>query len=331
MCKITKKQYVLFLKYVLTFVVFLGRISVLYYGVERKEEKGLHREHMTVDQYKAVAEVVHNEVKNMPKQIDTIPTMFNKKVVKVKVEDLETLEKRAKLSLEHEKASKQIEKGSKTQYVDLIHDKERELEHQKQLTRELQREKDALTRDRIECRKEQQKAESMKQKYEDLYHEQVNLNAKCEDLRAQIVVKDHAISELRQENTSLRGQIADLRATIEERVQKAVEPLQKQIQGFKERIADLEERLDGMCQSLTNVTKAFGMLKHDKDGYQVHLNEKQSRLFTAIEKYTTKWLREENKEDMAVDVEKHIGISKGISKEIEALTPKRTISHDRGR
>ena len=268
------------------------------YGVERKAEKGLHREHMTVDQYKAVAEVVHNEVKNMPKQIETIPTMFNKKVVKVKVEDLENLEKRAKLSLEHEKASKQIEKGSKTQYVDLIHDKERELERQKQLTRELQREKDAFTRDRIECRKEQQKAESMKQKYEDLYHEQVNLNAKCEDLRAQIVVKDHTINELRQENTTLRGQIADLRATIEDRVQKAVEPLKEQIQGFM-------DKMKGMAETTRNITRAVTWIK---DTFN---NDKLHEVCGAVQDYSERWLTEDGFPDMAEGV-RQADLSKGI-------------------
>ena len=66
------------------------------------------------------------------------------------------------------------------------------------------------------------------------------------------------------------------------------------------------------------------MLKHDKDdGYKVKLNEKQSRLFDAIEKYTVKKLRTEHQEVMAEEVEKRFGISKNIAKEIEKLTPHR--------
>lgn len=78
-----------------------------------------------------------------------------------------------------------------------------------------------------------------------------------------------------------------------------------------------------MCESLTNVVKAFNLLKYDKDsGYRVELTKKQSRLFDGLENYAKNWLREENKHDMVADIEKHIGLSKGIEKEIKALEPK---------
>lgn len=295
------------------------------YHLERAQDKGLAQEHLTVDQYKAVAERIHAEVKQIPKQIETAPMMLNKERVTVKKTDLEQLEQRARLSLVHEKATKELVKEVKKDV------KETHQYNVDKMSRALMYQQGAENLfDR--ANEEKKKAEELRQKAEKMVKAQEELNDRYKRLYNAYTEQKQTIESLQTENTSLKRQNADLRATIEERVQKAVEPLQKQIQGFKERIADLQERLDGMCQSLTNVTKAFGMLKHDKeDGYQVHLNEKQSRLFTAIEKYTTKWLREENKEDMAVDVEKHIGISKGISKEIEALTPKRTISHDRGR
>lgn len=295
------------------------------HGLERAEDRGLDQEHLTVDQYKAVAERIHNEVKQIDKQIESKPTFFSKKTVKVKVEDLEQLEHRAKLSLVHEKATKELVKEVKK---DVQETHQYNLDHMSKALMYQQGAENLFDR----ANEEKKKAEELRQKAEKMVKAQEELNDRYKRLYNAYTDQKQTIESLQTENTSLKRQNADLRATIEERVQKAVEPLQKQIQGFKERIADLEERLDGMCQSLTNVTKAFGMLKHDKeDGYQVNLNEKQSRLFTAIEKYTTKWLRTENKEDMAVDVEKHIGISKGISKEIEAITPKRTISHDRGR
>lgn len=295
------------------------------YHLERAQDKGLDQEHLTVDQYKAVAERIHAEVKQIPKQIETAPMMLNKERVTVKKTDLEQLEQRAKLSLVHEKATKQlvaeVKKDAKETHQYNVDKMSRALMYQQGAENLFDR-----------ANEEKKKAEKLRQKAEKMVKAQEELNDRYKRLYNAYTEQKQTIESLQTENTSLKRQNADLRATIEERVQKAVEPLQKQIQGFKERIADLQERLDGMCQSLTNVTKAFGMLKHDKeDGYQVHLNEKQSRLFTAIEKYTTKWLREENKEDMAVDVEKHIGISKGISKEIEALTPKRTQNQDRGR
>ena len=40
------------------------------YDIKRTADKGLNREHMTVDQYKATVEQIHNEVKSMPRQIE---------------------------------------------------------------------------------------------------------------------------------------------------------------------------------------------------------------------------------------------------------------------
>lgn len=295
------------------------------YGLERTADKGLHQEHKSVDYYKTVVNDIHNEVKNMPKQIESAPTLLNKDRVTVKKDDLEQLEQRAKLSLVHEKATKELVSEVKKDYQDS------KQYNTNKMSLALMYQNDA-EREFARAREERTKAKELYEKYQRLYKGQEEINTNYKKLYGVYENQKQTITELRTENTSLRGQIDDLRRSIEERVQKAVEPLQEQIKGFKTKIHSLEERLDGMCQSLANVTKAFGMLKHDKeDGYQVNLNEKQSRLFNALEKYTTKWLREENKEDMAVDVEKHIGISNGISKEIEELTPKRTIDRGRGR
>ena len=295
------------------------------HGLQRAEDKGLDQEHLTVDQYKAVAERIHAEVRQMPKQIETAPMMFNKERVTVRKDDLERLEQRAKLSLEHEKATKKL-------VSDLKQDRKEGREYiEKQMSKADSHE---LTAQRTleRANEEYRKAKEVRLQAERLYHQQKELNQTYNELVTVYQSQKETIADLQTENRTLRAEILDLRQSVEKRIQQAVEPLKEQIQAFKERIADLEERLHGMCQSLTNVTKAFGMLKHDKeDGYAVSLNDKQSRLFTAIEKYTTKWLREERKEEMAVDVEKHIGISKGISKEIDALTPHRNRGMDRGR
>lgn len=291
------------------------------YGLERAEEKGIKREHMSIDQYKAVAEQIHNEVRELPKQIETAPTFLNKERVTVKKSDLEALEQRAKLSLVHEKATEELQKDIKKRA-------DNDQRYISRKTIQLLTELDNAEKQLNKANKEYNKATELRKQAERMLKTQEELNKDFIKLGNAYVKQKQTIESLKAENTSLKAQIADLRATIEQRVQTAVEPLQKQITGFKECVADLEERLDGICLSLACVTKAFGMLKYDDD-YRVALNDKQSRLFDAIEKYTIKWLRTEHKEDMAVDVEKNVGISKGISTEIKALTPNK--SHDRGR
>ncbi|WP_207653333.1 hypothetical protein, partial [Clostridioides difficile] len=85
------------------------------------------------------------------------------------------------------------------------------------------------------------------------------------------------------------------------------------------KINDLSERLKGVYDCFRNAVKAIGMLKYDKtDGYKVEgLTKKQDRLIDGIAEYGAKWAREDGFPDHAEDMEKHIGISKGIQKLVE--------------
>lgn len=138
-------------------------------------------------------------------------------------------------------------------------------------------------------------------------------------------------NKFEKENTVLKHWIADLSNSFHERVELSLKPLKEQNEGYKAKIKHLEELFNGMCQSLANVTKTFALIKRgNEEGDQVDLSEKQTRLITAIEKYVTKWLRAENKEVMASEVENNIGISKGIEEEIELLTPRKRMDRGRG-
>ena len=175
----------------------------------------------------------------MPKQIETAPMMFNKERVTVRKDDLEQLEKRAKLSLTHEKATKQLVMDSKDT-----------------LSQAMQQQRSAEERLKM-AEQEHRKAVEMRKMYEQKYQEQVQINTTCEELKAQIVVKDYRIRELQTENTSLRGQIADLRQTIEQRVQKAVEPLKEQIQAFKDKIEGMSKGQLTLMRSMRYVRDMF--------------------------------------------------------------------------
>ena len=127
--------------------------------------------------------------------------------------------------------------------------------------------------------------------------------------------KDKQIADLQSENSSLRGQIRSLTAQMDE--------IKAELW---ERINNLTDKLKGAYTSLTNIVKAVGMLKYDKeDGYKVpDLTQKQEKLIDGIAEYGAKWAKEDGFPDMAEDMEKHIGISKGIADTIEP--PRRQIS-----
>lgn len=278
-------------------------------GLQRAEDKGLDQEHLTVNQYKAVVNEIKNEVKELPKQIESKPTLFDKEKVTVNKKDLEQLEHRARLSLTHEKASKNL-------IAEIKEDKKETQEIIESKLNWAEKYNSMALHDSVKAREEFEK-------YRRLYRQQQKLNESYNELLNGYKAQNEKLIELTAENKNLKAQINDLRQSIEQRVQSAIKPLQEQIQALQSVKKSLEERLHGMCESLTNVVKAFNLLKYDKDsGYRVELTKKQSRLFDGLENYAKNWLREENKHDMAADIEKHIGLSKGIEKEIKALEPK---------
>lgn len=286
------------------------------YGLERAEERGLKRDHMSIDQYKAVAEQIHNEVRELPKQIETAPMMLNKERVTVKKSDLEALEQRAKLSLVHEKATKELQKGMEKSQA----------EGQQYITTKMhlslmnldsaEKELDKANEERRKAVELRQKAEKMVKAQEELNDRYKRLYGAYTDQQKTIATQKDEISALRAENSSLKAQIADLRQSIEERVQKAVEPLKKQIES-------LTEHLQGMARSLTNVVKAVGMLKYDKGEYKANLTDKQGEVVDAVAEYAKDWIERDlgncqETEVMKAEIDGQVELSKGIK---DYMTP----------
>lgn len=157
--------------------------------------------------------------------------------------------------------------------------------------------------------------EDMQNQIIERYNRQLRLNQLLEKAERDGKAKDKQIADLQAENTSLRGQIRSLTAQID------------QIKGeLWSRINDLTDKLKGAYTSLTNIVKAVGMLKYDKeDGYKVEgLTKKQERLIDGVAEYGAKWAKEDGFPEMAEDMKKHIGISKGIEKIIDPPAPKRS-------
>ena len=157
--------------------------------------------------------------------------------------------------------------------------------------------------------------QNMEQQIIERYNRQLRLNQLLEKSERDGKAKDKQIADLQSENISLRGQIRFLTAQVDE--------IKAELW---ERINKLTDKLRGAYTSLTNIVKAVGMLKYDKeDGYKVpDLTKKQEKLIDGIAEYGAKWAKEDGFPDMAEDMEKHIGISKGIADTIEP--PRRQIS-----
>ena len=177
-------------------------------------------------------------------------------------------------------------------------------------------------RDEIETLRERSAAVSQREQRADLREQQLNKReAGLEDMQNQIIERYNRQLRLNQllEKAERDGKAKD----------KQIADLQAENASLRERINNLTGTLKGAYQSLTNIVKAVGMLKYGKtDGYRVEgLTKKQDRLIDGIAEYGAKWAREDGFPEMAEDMEKHIGISKGISNIIEPQAPKRSRGH----
>lgn len=170
--------------------------------------------------------------------------------------------------------------------------------------------------------------EDMQNQIIERYNRQLRLNQLLEKSERDGRAKDKKIADLQTENTSLRGQIRSLTAQID------------QIKAeLWEKINNLTDKLRGAYESLTNVVKAVGMLKYDREKDQngnytygkygiSNLSKAQDKLIDGLAEYGAKWAKEDGFPEMAEEMEKRVGISKGIEKIIEPQAPKRSHYHD---
>ena len=131
--------------------------------------------------------------------------------------------------------------------------------------------------DQRECQLDNRAAELAHQQaqVQAAYQRQLNLNQLLEQTEKQRDSYKHENATLRAENGSLRSEIEKLR------------------QSFEKRIESLKTTVRGAYESITNIVKAVGMLKYDKeDGFGVPKpNEKQEKLIDGIADYGVKWAK----------------------------------------
>lgn len=157
-----------------------------------------------------------------------------------------------------------------------------------------------------------------------MYDRQKDLNQLLEKSERDGRAKDQQIADLQRENGSLRGQIRSLTAQLDE--------VKAELWN---KINNLTDKLRGAYESLTNVVKAVGMLKYDREKDQSgnytygkygisNLSKAQEKLIDGLAEYGAKWAKEDGFPEMAEEMEKRVGISKGIEKIVEPPAPKRS-------
>lgn len=275
------------------------------YGLERGEI-GSDREHRTKNQFEAeqlkaekerlTAEVKpYREMKADVKEVEVQGKTVLPGVVAVKKKDLDALKEQAK--------SYAANRG--------------DIEHLRQRESAVGlRELEADRREQ-EIRKKERELTTKERRLDREIAKQPELNAVNKQLEGQNAalqlelgnVKNRAAANQRE----LEGRIAALtreNGSVRAEMEKAVQ--------------NLSQRLRGSYESMGNVVKAVGMLKWDKGKYKANLTPEQDRLVEGIANYGEKWAKNEGMNDIAKDIHEHIGISKGIDHEIDALTPQRS-------
>lgn len=294
-------------------------------GLEVELERKSERKSLTVDEYKEARDEMIGEIeqekeaiiaeveplRELKTGIDEIDTTGKKLpfgVVAIKEKDLEAVKEQAKAYTANRDEIGELRQRS----VAVSQREQRADQRERQLDNKAN-----------ELAKQQQQLQQM-------YQRQLNLNQLLEKSERDGRAKDKKIADLQTENTSLRGQIRSLTAQMD------------QIKAeLWDKINNLTDKLKGAYESLMNVVKAVGMLKYDRDKDQngnytygkygiSNLSKAQDKLIDGLAEYGAKWAREDGFPEMAEEMEKRVGISKGIEKIIEPPAPKRSRGYEIG-
>jgi hypothetical protein len=169
----------------------------------------------------------------------------------------------------------------------------------------LKSDQDELKQQEKELSSERAALAAQQKNVQEAYQRQLNINQLLERCERELSEEKNRTASLTNENTSLRLAVTDKDKTIKE----------------------LKETNRGAYESLTNVCKAVGMLKYDKNGeYKADLTPQQERLVDGVANYSAYWAKKDGHPDLAEEINKKIGISAGIKTKIQELTPQEHIS-----
>lgn len=287
------------------------------YGWEYEAAMETDRGNLSVSQYKAMVEEVNNRINSIPdKGIEKQSVPFSKDKVMVSASDLANLEQRANLMQERERIVGNIQEYHAEKMAEIDEyaiQKQIDIEeyaHQKQ--QEIDSKLDEIKEIRASAKQEELHFFSAKQnytreavefknqkaKYEKLYDEQIGLNHAYNKLKSVVAEQDKTISNLEQENTSLRGQIADLKAEISQKIQEAIQPFKGEIEALKTKMKDIALGEATLLKAVKYVAKHFS-------------GEVSEAILRATYQKGDEWLKHDGFEEMS-------GYDAGLPKSITA-------------
>ena len=174
---------------------------------------------------------------------------------------------------------------------------------------ELQKAQEDLKKAQKQLEKERIAISAKRYQVQEAYQRQLDVNQLLERSERELKAEKEKTRSLTHENGSLRHENEMQGATIQV----------------------LKKANRGAYESLTNVCKAIGLLKYDKDGeYKANLTPKQERLIDGVANYSATWAKKDGYPDLAQEINQKIGISKGIQDEIDELVPKKNLSRGHG-
>lgn len=273
------------------------------FGLEVEVEYKSERMNLTVDEYKKARGNMLEEIEQEKKlitaeveplrklktdidEIDTFGTKLPFGIVAIKEKNLEAVKRQAKAYIVNRNEISMLRKRSAA-----ISQREQRADWREQ----------QIGNKTYELEKQEQQLCQM-------YQRQLNLNQLLGQSERDNIVKNKKIVGLQTENASLKGQIGSLTAQLDE--------INRELYGM---INNYREKLRGAYKSIADIVKAVGMLKYDKkDGYKIEgLTNKQEKLIDGLAEYGAKSAMEDNFPEIADNMKKYIGISKGIGEIIE--------------
>ena len=274
---------------------------------QRNQDIGQGRKSLTPQEYRRAKEEqqaqIEDELKPIKEELDSY------KELKIKADDIDIQGKTVPLTgktLVDTNVLNRLKRQAKAYTAnrdDIDNRREKEKLYERDVERLNVRESELRRREQDLAQQQRQHRERIEREYaeiEKLYDKQSDLNAYTERVEQELSETRKEICTLKAENGSLRRSNAQQGETIR-----------------------------GAYESLTNVCKAVGMLKYDKEGeYQADLSPQQERLVDGIANYSAKWAIRDGFTDLAEEINRNVGISEGIQDEIDELTPK--ISRGRG-
>lgn len=273
------------------------------------EKQGIHRQHLSISEYKACAEIVSNTIKEMP-SADLRTRDPNKMMQLAGVKAGEVLVSRADLEAMQQE-SKVLRTESRLRQDALQRMQKDKAQADAHVRRALKS---------AECReqwaREQYSAEKI-ERYDDMVKKSKRVAYDC-----QVLLRN--CKKFEAENKQLKQQ---QNTQIDQAVQKATIPLQEEnerlrteLHSWKQRVAALQETVRSLCQFIHDTMRAVFTLKYNyKGGYpnpcKSSLTEPASQLIDILERHAHRAMQQAGHSELEKGLD-GMGLTPELSSEL---------------